>query len=347
MNMKIGKWIGRAICLLLAGSALQVWAETTKVACVGDSITFGYGIGARETMGYPAVLGKLLGPGYEVKNFGNSGKTAGDYPSQKKNGRWYGDTPQYKDSVAYAADVYICNLGINDTGSWWDARLFEQGYDKLLTAWHKANPKAHLLAWGKLGPDFRGPAGKKAFPGNVFAPDYKFSGTDNGSSARRGDAEKLISRVGGKHKVKLFDAYTAMASKPQWYGDGLHPNASGARRLAEITFAKLVPVLKIKQPVPVMKKEDDQLVISNSGETGILMEMYAISGPGRAVFVFGKDTVLHPGEEIGITLGEKTANDPTEKLCWKVSGTQETDFQLRPLKKPFPSENKVPGQGRD
>lgn len=337
MKLNIHDRIGKGFGIVLLGLAgtLVSFAGVTKVACVGDSITYGYGIGDREHVGYPAVLGKLLGPAYEVKNFGNSGKTAGDYPSQKKIGRWYGDTPQYRESVGYAADVYICNLGINDTGAWWDTRLFEKGYDDLLASWHKASPKAIFFAWGQLGPDYRGQEGRKAFPGNVFAPTFQFRDSDNGSSLKREEAEKLIGKVAEKYKVNLFDACTPLADKPQWYGDGLHPNAEGASRLAEITFARLVPILKIAQPQPSMSVKEGMLEISNAGETAILLEWYAVSGPGGAIFVFGKDTVLHPGKQLTIILGEKTANDPTGRLSWNIKPGMERSFKLRPLKKPL------------
>lgn len=55
-----------------------------KVACVGDSITYGsYHLTKRN---YPAVLSKMLGAGYCVNNFGFSGRTAmkdGDMPYVK------------------------------------------------------------------------------------------------------------------------------------------------------------------------------------------------------------------------------------------------------------------------
>ena len=51
------------------------FAETIKVACVGDSITYGAGIKDRKNMNYPVQLGKILGKKYEIKNFGNSGST--------------------------------------------------------------------------------------------------------------------------------------------------------------------------------------------------------------------------------------------------------------------------------
>jgi len=54
---------------------------------IGDSITFGAGIRDRASKSYPAQLGKLLGAGYEVRNFGNSGSTMlkkGDKPFWKQ-----------------------------------------------------------------------------------------------------------------------------------------------------------------------------------------------------------------------------------------------------------------------
>ena len=43
-------------CLAFAAGA----AEKTKVACIGDSITYGYGLPNREVDSYPAQLQKLL-----------------------------------------------------------------------------------------------------------------------------------------------------------------------------------------------------------------------------------------------------------------------------------------------
>src|SRR5690606_38894849 len=46
-----------------------------KVACVGDSITAGLGIADPGTQSYPAQLQALLGSGYTVQNYGDSGRT--------------------------------------------------------------------------------------------------------------------------------------------------------------------------------------------------------------------------------------------------------------------------------
>ena len=59
---------------------------------------------------YPAQLQAYLGDGYEVKNFGASGRTIlskGDYP--------YSETDTYKASLEYQPDIVLIKLGTNDT----------------------------------------------------------------------------------------------------------------------------------------------------------------------------------------------------------------------------------------
>ena len=50
--------------------------EPLRVACVGDSITYGHGIADRDHDTYPAILDSLLGNKFNVQNFGVSGTTA-------------------------------------------------------------------------------------------------------------------------------------------------------------------------------------------------------------------------------------------------------------------------------
>ena len=57
-----------------------------KAACIGNSITYGAFIANRDQNSYPAQLQAYLGDGYEVRNYGVSGRTLltqGDYPYVK------------------------------------------------------------------------------------------------------------------------------------------------------------------------------------------------------------------------------------------------------------------------
>lgn len=214
-----------------------------KVACVGDSITFGYGIGKEETR-YPQLLGRMLGEKFEVRNFGNSGKTAGEYPSQKHRKQWYGDNVEYTQAQEYQPDIIICNLGINDTGAWWDPSIFEAGYTTLVKTL-KGSRNPTVLVWNKLGPDYRGAKGKKAYPGNVF-DTHTFSAQDNKSSINRPEAERIINKIARQEKLYTLDAWTPLSNKPEWYApDGLHPNDDGARKIAEITYDWLARPYKL------------------------------------------------------------------------------------------------------
>lgn len=57
------------ICAVLSAQ------KRIKVACVGNSITYGYTLPNPATDSYPSQLQQLLGDTYEVGNFGKSGAT--------------------------------------------------------------------------------------------------------------------------------------------------------------------------------------------------------------------------------------------------------------------------------
>ena len=54
---------------------ITAFSKTVKVACVGNSITYGMAIDNREEFSYPSQLQGMLGEGFEVGNFGKSGAT--------------------------------------------------------------------------------------------------------------------------------------------------------------------------------------------------------------------------------------------------------------------------------
>ena len=63
-----------------------------KVACVGDSITYGHGVSGWAKNNYPAKLQEILGDGYHVQNFGHSGRTLspdGDQPYSRRESNAY------------------------------------------------------------------------------------------------------------------------------------------------------------------------------------------------------------------------------------------------------------------
>lgn len=93
--------------------------DRIKVACVGDSITYGSnGHGGRVDAAerYPAQLQKLLGSGYEVQNFGVSGACMLNAGTDNKNNeKGYVNQQEYINSQNYQPDIVVIMLGTNDS----------------------------------------------------------------------------------------------------------------------------------------------------------------------------------------------------------------------------------------
>lgn len=84
--------------------------QALRVACIGNSITDGMGIDMSEVYGYPAVLQRLLGKNYNVKNFGVSARTLmnkGDLPYMKEQA--------WADAQAFLPNIVVIKLGTNDS----------------------------------------------------------------------------------------------------------------------------------------------------------------------------------------------------------------------------------------
>lgn len=98
------------LVLILLSWKLQGQEQPIKVACVGNSVTFGYGLPNREVEAYPVQLQQLLGQDYLVGNFGHSGATL-----LSKGHRPYIEQQAYRDALAFNPDLVVIHLGLNDT----------------------------------------------------------------------------------------------------------------------------------------------------------------------------------------------------------------------------------------
>ena len=201
----------------------------TKVACIGDSITYGLGLANRATESYPAQLQKMLEefePGkYEVRNFGNSGR--GIYldsmrGSEKRGFRYM---PEHKAALEWKPDIVICNLGINDNGEYIKEYTggrrrgqFVDDYLALLGDYRNANGKARLFIWTKLSP---------------LAEGQRFYRSPEPFLMQR-DLEEVAARIGAVG----VDMQEPLREKMDeiFARDRIHPNAEGARIIAETTL---------------------------------------------------------------------------------------------------------------
>lgn len=128
--------------LLLVCTQMQA-AEKIKVACVGNSITYGYTLANRERDAYPFQLQRLLGDQYVVGNFGKSGATL-----LERGHRPYVKQDEYQQALQFAADIVVIHLGINDTDprNWPDFRDdFVGDYLRLIASFRQVNPRCRII----------------------------------------------------------------------------------------------------------------------------------------------------------------------------------------------------------
>ena len=135
------KYIAFGLALIL--SCATYAQDKIKVACVGNSITYGSGVADREVNAYPVKLQGMLGDKYEVGNFGKPGATL-----LNKGHRPYTQQQEYKDALAFAGDIVVIHLGINDTDprNWPNYRdEFIGDYRSLMQSFREVNPKVRFL----------------------------------------------------------------------------------------------------------------------------------------------------------------------------------------------------------
>ena len=185
------------------------YEEVIRVACVGDSITFGASIKDRGNNNYPIVLGRSLGEKFEVRNFGVSGATL-----LKKGDFSYWDRPVFKAATQFNPHVVVIKLGTNDTKpqNWKHAADYAVDYEAMIDhfAALPTKPKIWLCS-----------------PAPVYQTRWGIS--------EKVVVEEVIPKVRALAKRKglpIIDLYTALSGKPEMFPDKIHPNAAGARVMA-------------------------------------------------------------------------------------------------------------------
>ena len=184
-----------------------------KIACVGDSITFGAGVENREVNAYPQVLGRLLGERASVANFGRSGATLlkeGDFP--------YWEREQFKEATEFQPGIVIIKLGTNDSKpqNWKFSTQFPADLEAMIAHFRALQSKPIVYLCKPV------PVPKTA---------YGISEAIVG-----GEVIPYVEAVARKAKCRLIDLYTPLSKMPENIPDGVHPNAAGARVMAETVY---------------------------------------------------------------------------------------------------------------
>ncbi len=200
--------------LLLAGLlalSITCWAQI-KVACVGNSITYGSGIEGRDSLAYPQQLNKILGEGWQVENFGVSGATL-----LKKGDKPYWDQPDFQQAKDFQADIVIIKLGTNDSKPQnWDKYGDEFSNDLGDMIREFLSLESHPVVW--LG-----------LPVKVV--------TEEKWGIRKSIVEGVITpeirQAARQYSLGVVNFFRVLEDKPELIPDYVHPDAAGARLMAE------------------------------------------------------------------------------------------------------------------
>lgn len=222
--MKIYRYILTFVWLLGAFVECST-AEKIRVACIGDSITYGLGIEDRSAT-YPAQLQTLLGDGYEVRNFGSSGRGVIKSSKRGKGWRAYIKQDEHQQALDFNPEIAICNLGINDIMDYraGHAAEFIPDYLELIRAYQQLPSHPKIFIWIKLAPLF---------------PENKCCDWDTPFVLRL-DLEKVAAETGAIG-LDLFSGLVGRADLFQ--KDGIHPNAKGYQVVAQLTYDQIKPYL--------------------------------------------------------------------------------------------------------
>lgn len=190
--------------------------DAVRVACIGNSITFGAGIKNRSRDSYPSVLARMLGDSYWVKNFGVSARTMlnkGDHP--------YMNEPAYKNALAFNPNIVVIKLGTNDSKSFnWKYKAdFMKDAQTMIDAFKglPSQPKIYLC-----------------YPSKAY-----LTGDGINDDIISKEIIPMIKKLANKNDLSVIDLHTAMDGMPELFPDRIHPNEKGAQVMAKAVYQSI------------------------------------------------------------------------------------------------------------
>lgn len=201
----------KQIFVILVFLAMASVAHTQKIVCVGASITEGARTTNPAEDSFPAQLGKLLGDGYEVLNYGVGGTTM-----LRKGNHPYWDTDAYRKALASNPDIVFIDLGGNDAKAVnrpfyddmvQDARDMIQSFRQL-----PSNPRVMLM-----------------LPTAFFEKDTM----QIWDPVSRNRVTPLLRKAAYEENIEVLDMHPLLVERPDLIPDGIHPEDEGSAILAK------------------------------------------------------------------------------------------------------------------
>jgi len=199
---------------------VEKYSRAIRIACVGNSITWGSGIEDRDQNSYPATMSRILGNKFDVHNFGVPGATLlkhGDHP--------YWETAAFKEAQDFNPDVVIIKLGTNDSKpqNWKYKDEFMYDLKAMISKFNyiPSKPQVWLCT-----------------PCPVYG-DGQWGITPKVVEDEIIPAIRLVAEEG---RIPLIDIYSALNHHAEFFPDLVHPNAEGAERMARTIAGALTGI---------------------------------------------------------------------------------------------------------
>jgi lysophospholipase L1-like esterase len=208
--------IGRALLLIVYAPPIPAApANTIRIACVGDSITYGVLVKDRSTNCYPARLQNALGAAFAVRNFGANGRAA-----QKDADLPYWKHPYFRKSSQFAPHIVLLMLGTNDSRkrNWHSVERYLQDYSALVAHYQAlpSKPTVHVLT----------PPAQFVLPNQQ---KVKYTMVPGAVQQMTAGLKALANELG----VEVIDINTVTQPHSEHFSyDGIHANAGGAQLIA-------------------------------------------------------------------------------------------------------------------
>ena len=184
-----------------------------KVACVGDSLTYGTTLLNRKVESYPARLAKMLGKDFDVLNLGFAG-----YSASRNSAKCYLNLPALNLLRNYSPDYVIMLLGTNDARkkNFTTEIDFTNGYKSIITSINNLESKPQLIA--------------------MTSPMAYSDTTQYELDFSHENLYKIVQlqrAILSEYQIPYIDLYNITQDKTALYSDDmLHFNSKGAKFLA-------------------------------------------------------------------------------------------------------------------
>ncbi|SDD83423.1 GDSL-type esterase/lipase family protein [Niabella drilacis] len=210
------------VFLMLATPAFS--QKQVRVACVGNSITFGAGIENRARDSYPAQLQTMLGSAYHIMNFGSNGATL-----LKNGNNPYWKTQACRQALESAPDIVIIKLGTNDS-----KRVNRSFYGEFVNDY-----KALIRSFAEL------PSHPRIL---LLLPVPSFVEDSNAiyDPVIEKQITPMIRQAALDTHTELIYLRPLFIEKRQLFPDRIHPNVEGARIIAQ----RVYEAIRTPQPDP-------------------------------------------------------------------------------------------------